>query len=288
MTPETQHTYRCRHRQRVRWVEVDLQKIVFNAHYLTYLDTAMAAYWRDLALPYQEALGSLGGDLYVKKASLEYHASARYDEVLEVGMRCAHIGNTSLLFNGSIWRGSKLLISGELVYVFADPATQRPKPVPLTLRSILEGFERGDPMTDTVYGGWSMVQNAVQALRIQVFEDEKGLKGSEVGDHIDATAMHLLIRNQLQQAVSAARLQFEGGDAWISHLAVHSSLRESGLGVQMLEILKLKAREAQATRILLQTSGDLVEYFVRAGGFEVLKTPSGKSNKDQVTLGISL
>ena len=37
---------RFHYRMRVPWAEVDMQKIVFNAHYLMYLDTAMAEYWR--------------------------------------------------------------------------------------------------------------------------------------------------------------------------------------------------------------------------------------------------
>jgi YbgC/YbaW family acyl-CoA thioester hydrolase len=37
--------FRFLHRLRVRWAEIDMQKIVFNGHYLTYLDTAVTAYW---------------------------------------------------------------------------------------------------------------------------------------------------------------------------------------------------------------------------------------------------
>ncbi|MDP3310511.1 MAG: 4-hydroxybenzoyl-CoA thioesterase, partial [Polaromonas sp.] len=48
--------FRFFHRLRVRWAEVDMQKIVFNAHYLMYFDTAVADYWRALALPYEEAM----------------------------------------------------------------------------------------------------------------------------------------------------------------------------------------------------------------------------------------
>ena len=48
----TRTDFRFFHRLRVRWAEVDLQKIVFNAHYLMYVDTAIADYWRALALPY--------------------------------------------------------------------------------------------------------------------------------------------------------------------------------------------------------------------------------------------
>lgn len=106
----TQHTttranFRFFHPLRVRWAEVDMQKIVFNAHYLMYFDTAISDYWRALALPYEAAMEYLGGDLYVKKASLEYHASARYDDQLAIGLRCERIGNSSIQFRGGVFRG---------------------------------------------------------------------------------------------------------------------------------------------------------------------------------------
>ena len=63
---EKRADFRFFHRLRVRWAEVDMQKIVFNAHYLMYFDTAIADYWRALALPYEEAMPMLGGDLYVR------------------------------------------------------------------------------------------------------------------------------------------------------------------------------------------------------------------------------
>ena len=126
--------FRFFHRLRVRWAEVDMQKIVFNAHYLMYFDTAVADYWRALALPYEEAMHALGGDLYVKKATVEFHASARLDDQIDVALKCARIGNSSMVFSGAIFRGGELLITGELVYVFADPATQTSRPVPAAWR----------------------------------------------------------------------------------------------------------------------------------------------------------
>ena len=41
--------FRFFERLRVRWSEIDAQQIVFNGHYLTYFDTAVAGYWRALA-----------------------------------------------------------------------------------------------------------------------------------------------------------------------------------------------------------------------------------------------
>ena len=135
--------FRFFHRLRVRWAEVDMQKIVFNAHYLMYFDTAISDYWRALALPYEEAMHQLGGDLYVKKASIEYHASARYDDRLEVALKCPRVGNSSIVFEGAIFRGDELLITAELIYVFADPSSQTSRPVPEALRRMLTGFEAG-------------------------------------------------------------------------------------------------------------------------------------------------
>ena len=134
--------FRFFHHLRVRWAEVDMQKIVFNAHYLMYVDTAISDYWRALALPYEQAMLELGGDLYVKKSSLEFHASAHFDDQLEVGMRCSRIGNSSMTFEAGIFRGEQLLITAELIYVFADPATQTSKPVPDLLRQCLLGLRR--------------------------------------------------------------------------------------------------------------------------------------------------
>ena len=88
----TRADFRFFDRLRVRWVEVDLQKIVFNGHYLMYFDTAVAGYWRALALPYADTMHYLEGDLYARKATVEYQASARYDELIDVGVRTARIG----------------------------------------------------------------------------------------------------------------------------------------------------------------------------------------------------
>ena len=139
----TRADFRHFERLRVRWAEVDLQKIVFNGHYLMYLDTAVAGYWRAMALPYQTTMDQLGGDLYVRKATLEYNASARYDELIDVGIKTARIGNSSMVLAGGVFRGGELLVGGELVYVFANPATQTSLPVPPELREVLTAFEAG-------------------------------------------------------------------------------------------------------------------------------------------------
>ena len=80
--PLTRADFRFFHRLRVRWAEVDMQAIVFNAHYLMYLDTAITEYWRAIGLRYPDEFLAAGSDTFVRKASIEYHAPARFDDEL--------------------------------------------------------------------------------------------------------------------------------------------------------------------------------------------------------------
>jgi len=133
------------HRLRVRWAEVDRQGIVFNGHYLLYFDVGITEYWRALGYPYPDAIVAHGTDLFVKKASVEYHAPAAYDDELDVLVRAARIGRSSVRFVLEIHRADALLVSGELIYVNADPATRASAPVPGFLREAMQRLERMPP-----------------------------------------------------------------------------------------------------------------------------------------------
>jgi len=184
--------FRFLHRLRVRWAEVDLQKIVFNPHYLMYLDTALADYWRAMGLPYEPTLAALGGELFVKKATLEYHGSAVHDDFLDVGLRCARVGNTSIQLQGGIFRGDQVLVGADLVHVFADPRSRTPLTVPTVLRQTMEGFDAGASVVDLQTGSWADLGEAVRTLRQP--------------EPQDPGARHAVVRNSLGLAIAAARL----------------------------------------------------------------------------------
>lgn len=133
------------HTLRVRWAEVDRQGIVFNGNYLLYFDVGITEYWRAIGCPYPDALLQHGSDMFVKKASLEYHGPAGYDDVLDVCVRVARIGRSSMQFLLEIHRGAEHLIDGEVLYVNADPATRKSAPVPEFLRAAVLAFERISP-----------------------------------------------------------------------------------------------------------------------------------------------
>ena len=253
-------------RLRVRWAEIDAQKIGFNAHYLMYFDTAVAGYWRALAWPYAQTMESLGGDLYVRKATVEYHGSARYDDQLEIGMRCGRIGNSSLLFEGAVFRGDELLINGELVYVFADPHTQTSRPVPQSLRDVLQGFEAGQGMVDVRVGGWDDLGREASAIRTEVFVEEQRIPAEMEWDVADASCVHAVAYNRFGLPLATGRLlQHVPGVAKIGRMAVSQSLRGSGVGRHVLEALMQAARARGDREVLLHAQLSAAPFYARAG-----------------------
>jgi YbgC/YbaW family acyl-CoA thioester hydrolase len=142
--------FRCAHRLRVRWAEVDMQKVVFNAHYLTYIDTAIAEYWRDAGLAYPEGyVDRYAADMFLRKATVDYLGSAHYDDQLSVLCRVASLGRTSLTMRFEIWRDEPAhpspLVTADLVYVNVSVATMRPDALPDDLRSRVRDYERTVP-----------------------------------------------------------------------------------------------------------------------------------------------
>lgn len=258
--------FRFSHRMRVRWVEVDMQQIVFNGHYLMYFDTAVTDYWRQLAMPYAATMQQLGGDMYVKKASVEYHASAEMDDFLDVCLRCDRIGNSSMTFVGAIFRGDELLITSELVYVYADPAVKKSLPVPPALRGMLEAFEKGEDMVELLIGPWSELQALASPLRTEVFVHEQKVPAEMEWDSEDATAVHAVVLNRMGMVLATGRLlQAGGGVARIGRMAVKKQMRGSDLGRRVLQGLINAATDRGDHQVILHAQCSAEGFYSRSG-----------------------
>lgn len=251
---------------RVRWAEVDLQKIVFNAHYLMYVDTAMAGYWRAVALPYSDTMADLGGDLFVRKSSVEYHASAEYDDRLQVGMRCTRMGNSSMGFEAAVFRGDEVLVTAELTYVYADPHAHKSMPIPDSLRQVLNAYEAGDLMIDVRTQPWPACQEEVRALRQSVFVDEWHLPVVWITDPQDDHAHHLVARNRLGRVVGACRLQaLPEGVGDMSRLVVHRGTRGSRIGSALVQAVRSTSRQLGLKGLRLDTRLSTIPFFESLG-----------------------
>ena len=253
---------------RVRWAEVDMQKVVFNGHYLMYVDTAMGNYWRALALPYEATLAALGGDLFVRKSTLEYLAPAAYDDVLDVGIRFESAGTSSLRFVAAVFRGEELLVHGEVVYVWTDAATRRPQPAPAALVDAFRAHAAGEPMVTVTVGAWSELGAEAQTIRTTVFVGEQKVPIEIERDAADLDAVHALARNRLGLAVGTGRLLAADGPghpARIGRMAVSRELRGANIGREMLEALMAAAGRRGDAEVMLHAQVSAIGFYRRAG-----------------------
>ena len=280
--------FRFFHRLRVRWAEVDMQKIVFNAHYLMYFDVAVTEYWRALGMPYDDAMHQLGGELYVKKASVEFNASARMDDFLDIGMSCTRIGNSSMVITGGIFRGNEHLIAGELIYVFADPVTQTSRPIPAPLRTLLQAWEDGEDVIELRTGAWNELGEAAARVRTAVFVEEQGIAREDEWDEADHSAVHAVAWNRLGQPVATGRLlPSNAGVAKVGRMAVHRVLRGTGVGRRILEGLMQAARE-RGDHTLRLGAQRTAEGFYRRMGFAPVGEPYDEVGIPHIEMEIRL
>jgi len=255
-------------RLRVRWSEVDFHGIVFNANYMMYFDTAMSGYWRAMAAPYAKTMQRLGGDLYVRKSTLDCEGAAQYDDVLDVGVRCGRVGNSSIVFNCAAYRQDQVLVSAELVYVFADAQRRASMPVPHELRELLQAFEAGKSMVEVRVGGWDTLGTDAHEIRTAVFIEEQGIPTDREWDEADPDpqCIHAVAYNRFGMPLATGRmLEHVPGVAKIGRMAVSQAMRSSGVGRAVLEALMKAARERGYREAVLHAQTSAAPFYSRAG-----------------------
>lgn len=126
---------------RVRYAETDAQGIVFNAHYFTYLDTAIYEYFRDLPYDFLEHVRRTGADFHTVRVEMAFLGPSAFDDELEVYVRPSKIGRSSLTFAVEIYRKGEedLLIQAEVVWVNTDQKARKSVPLPEGLLQRLRG-----------------------------------------------------------------------------------------------------------------------------------------------------
>lgn len=136
--------FRFFHRLRVRYSEVDWQGIVFNAHYLTYIDVAVTEYFRNIGVDYKRLAQEGKMDMALVKTTLEFKSSAMFDEELEIGTRISHIGNTSYSVEFEIYKTGleDLVLRAQTIYVNYNTLKRRADRVPDFFRSLVQTFEQ--------------------------------------------------------------------------------------------------------------------------------------------------
>jgi acyl-CoA thioester hydrolase len=127
------------HQLRVRYHECDAQGIVFNAHHFAYFDITLTELWREAFGSY-DALRESGSDLMVKDAQATFHASPRFDDLLDIELTIAKLGNSSMTCTFEEKRDGQVLVSGRLVHVFVDATSWKKQEIPADVRETLARY----------------------------------------------------------------------------------------------------------------------------------------------------
>ena len=127
------------HQLRVRYHECDAQGIVFNAHHFAFFDITLTELWREAFGSY-DAMVQGGTDVVVKDAQATFHASPRFDDMLDIEMTIEKLGSTSMVTNFEEKRDGELLVSGRMVHVFITPGDNAKQEIPPDVRERLEPY----------------------------------------------------------------------------------------------------------------------------------------------------
>ena len=123
---------------RVRYGECDAQQVVFNARYADYIDIAMTEYFREAVGGFQYLLDQ-GLDNQVVSLHIDWHSSAKFDDVLAISVTSTKLGNTSYGFDILIndYISQKLIAKSSMTYVMVDTQNYQKTLVPDWLREKL-------------------------------------------------------------------------------------------------------------------------------------------------------
>ena len=120
----------------VRFAECDAVGVVFNAHYLSWVDEAVGAWWTAVGMPWPEVEAAGVGRL-VKAADLEWHSPARHGDVVSVDADLDRLGRTSLTLAFTVRVGERVCCRVRVTYVAVAGGV--PAPWPEKVRAVLQG-----------------------------------------------------------------------------------------------------------------------------------------------------
>ena len=123
---------------RVRYIECDAQKVVFNSRYSEYVDVGINEFLRAAGVLGDFISGPL--DFQLVKQTVEWKAPARFDQVLELRIAATRLGTTSFTI-GTAFRVAgeeRVIVTVETIYVLVDGKTLTKLPLTDAIRAALQ------------------------------------------------------------------------------------------------------------------------------------------------------
>ena len=136
---------------RVRYIECDAQKVVFNSRYSEYVDVGLNEFLRAADVLDAFTTGPL--DFQLVKQTIEWKAPARFDQVLELGITATRLGTTSFTMRTEfrVAGEDRAIVTVETVYVLVDAKSLTKLPLPDAIRVALQEGAAGRATDHAAY-----------------------------------------------------------------------------------------------------------------------------------------
>ncbi|HEV7589170.1 MAG TPA: thioesterase family protein [Longimicrobium sp.] len=124
-----------------RWMDNDAYGHVNNVVYYAFFDTAVNRYLIDRGVLRIDSSPVIG---LVVETGCRYHRPLAFPDTVEVGLRVAHLGTSSVRYELGVFReGDDLAAAeGHFVHVYVDRETRKPAALPDALREVLQQIHR--------------------------------------------------------------------------------------------------------------------------------------------------
>jgi acyl-CoA thioester hydrolase len=122
-----------------RWMDNDAYGHINNVVYYSFFDTAVNRYLIErnvLDVLKSEAIG------FVIETQCQYFSPIAYPDLIHVGLKVTHLGNSSVKYEVAIFKNEDDVASaaGSFVHVYVNRSTNKPTPIPQDVREILAGL----------------------------------------------------------------------------------------------------------------------------------------------------
>jgi acyl-CoA thioester hydrolase len=123
--PPPRHSYRHFSRIDTRWLDNDMYGHVNNAQYYSFFDTAVNRWLIEAGLLDVQHGAVIG---LVVETHCQYFTPLSFPQPVEVGLRVAHIGRSSVRYELGLFApdASLCAAAGHFVHVYVDRAERRP------------------------------------------------------------------------------------------------------------------------------------------------------------------
>ena len=120
-----------------RWMDNDAYGHINNVVYYSFFDTAVNRYLIERNVLYVIKDETIG---LVIETQCQYFSPIAYPAMIHVGLKVAHLGNTSVKYEVAIFKNEDTVASamGQFVHVYVDRKTNKPTPIPQNVRVVLQ------------------------------------------------------------------------------------------------------------------------------------------------------